>query len=299
MTSNNWGVSSNLVTDAEYPVINISDTYQSSTPWLGTNTFASQAYSTPITYNHLNEDIVGVIPYIFVANYGAPASLTNITQQQAATLFEIGTDTLNLLTGSQNDVNTNVYATGRDTGSGSRLIVLAETGVGVDTNIIQYEAQSYNSSTTPPTITAPLEFPASTVNGVPLPAGDGGFPSFSGLLTLLSAQSPGSVYITYLNQYDAATAKAAGAKELTYNGVALGTLGTYGAGTNNTGTSSQALSLGQYSFWSYVHVLYGTLTGPAHTFQQKLSTIYRNQDAPVLLGDVFVTRNSDGAPISY
>ena len=65
----------------------------------------------------------------------------------------------------------------------------------------------------------------------------------------------GGYYITGLAAPDAATAIAAGAHELTWNGVALGTAA---AGS----TASPALANGQYTYWSYILVDYlSTLSG--------------------------------------
>jgi hypothetical protein len=186
----------------------------------------------------------------------------------------------------------------------------------VQTEINQYEP-TVTTSTTSGTysyVASQTLYPAETVNGVHLPTGDGGYSSFSGLQAALGAytnsnggnlSSTASVdlpgyYVTALADSDAQTEFAAGAHELAWNGFYLGTLGTYGTGTNNTGSASYSLSEGQYTFWSYLQLEYQTsklsnsVNATAYAFEQALVNDLRHTDSPVLLKDMNVYRTQDG-----
>jgi hypothetical protein len=100
---------------------------------------------------------------------------------------------------------------------------------------------------------------------------------------------------------DAQTSSAGGAKEIAWNGVFLGTLGTYGnvGGVVNTpsgsGTASPALANGQYSLWSYIRIASkSTLAGDALATKNAIKTQLHDFDAQVLLKDVNVKRTTDG-----
>jgi hypothetical protein len=257
--------------------------------------------------------VVGVLPYRWVSNVDAPASITNITPSQAQELFKTGYIYLSQVTGVNADEGGVIYAIGRDIGSGLRTVTLSETGVGVQTTIKQYSPTVSKSGTTPYVSTQVL-YPAETVNGVALPTGDGGYSSFSGLLADLSAytntlgsgnnlQSYAAAlsgtagwYLTPLADADAKTAIAAGAHEVAWNGNYLGTIGS-------AGTASPALAEGQYTFWSYIQLQYlpsqlsTTVNPTAYAFEQALKTQLKLHDATVLVGDLNVSRSQDGGPL--
>lgn len=294
---------------AVIPNFTASDEFQASTPWEGTNSLTGSA----VTYQTLTSNVVGVLPYRWVSNADAPASITNITPPQAQELFKTGYIYLSQVTGSNADEGGVLYAIGRDIGSGLRTITLSETGVGVQTTIKQYEPTVSKSGTTP-YISTQVLYPAETVNGVALATGDGGYSSFSGLLAILSSytntlgggdnlQSYAAAlsgtagwYVTPLADGDAQTAFTAGAHEVAWNGNYLGTLGT-------AGTASPALAEGRYTFWSYIQLQYlssqlsTTVNPTAYAFEQALKTDLKNVDSTVLLKDLNVSRSQDGGPL--
>jgi len=57
--------------DAEIPNFTASDEFQASTPWLGTNGLVGHS----VTYQSLHSDVVGVLPYRWVSNVDAPATI--------------------------------------------------------------------------------------------------------------------------------------------------------------------------------------------------------------------------------
>jgi hypothetical protein len=159
-------------------------------------------------------------------------------------------------------------------------------------------------------VTSHVLYPSGRVIGVDYGDGNGGYPTFGPLLTALTATlnlpggNAGDIYFTVLSDADAQVAFAAGAKEVSWNGNKLGTLGTYGnsAGINTGfvgGTSSPALSNGQYELWGYVRLASRTtLAGVPLAVRNAISDRLKNFDSPVLLKDVNVQRSApDGGAI--
>jgi len=323
--------------DEEYPLFTASDEFQQSTPWFGTNTLTGAS----VTYNTLQSDIAGIIPYRFVASPDAPARLTNISVQQAYALWKTGYVWLSTLTGSTAansaypDDTEAVYALGRNPGSGLRTVLLSETGIGVETNVKQFEP-SVTATNGIYVATSQVIWPVDTVNGVVISTkGDSGYSSFSNLDPAISAHTIGTwdgvsasivggsslndpatgaasgIYITALADADALTAIGNGAHELSYNGFYVA--GSPGASLPAGGGASPALANGQYTFWSYIQLQYqpglatASLTVPntttaqqqaAYAFEQALYAKLKSTDAAVLLQFINVSRSSDGGPIT-
>jgi hypothetical protein len=168
------------------------------------------------------------------------------------------------------------------------------------------------------TVTAQALWPATSgptptdtrILGVATILGNGGFATFGNVLTALTSTlslaggNAGDIYITPLGDSDADSAIQGGAKEVSWNGVFLGALRTYGniGGVQNTptsvGSSTPTLSNGSYDLWGYVRLPYRSNIG---AFQKDvldaIAAQLRNFDAPVLLKDVNVQRFEDGGPI--
>jgi len=366
--------------ESHVPDFTFADEFQASTPWIGTNSLAKTAYATggatygsPQAYQTLTDDVVGILPLRVVASPGAP--FTNITPQLAQQVYEGGGIPLSQFTGNASDVNSTVYGLGRDVGSGARTLWLAETGVGTNTLVQDYQpavtvtnksvvkiipfagGSNYTSAPTvtlgapssgttatahanltggkvtsytidnpgsgyaaAPTITiaggggdgayGTVVIGGGTVTANPLYAnqdligihstnGNGGYSTFGAELTAIAANpsAAGGYFIAYVADADAQTALAAGAVEVAWNGVFLGTLGT-------SGTASPALANGQYSLWGYIRIAHLSnlvTTGSGASIQGKtekaISDQLRNYDAQVLLSDVNVQRLTDGGQI--
>ncbi len=166
------------------------------------------------------------------------------------------------------------------------------------------------------TVTSQTLWPASTTSpdtrvlGVSSPLGNGGFPTFGPLLTALTSTlglpggNPGDIYITVLGDSDADSAIRGGAKEVLWNGVSLGTLGTYGnvGGIANTpssvGSATPTLANGSYDLWGYVRLPYRDDIGTIQrSTLEAIAQQIQDFDAPVLLKDVNVQRFQDGGSI--
>jgi hypothetical protein len=244
------------------PKFTFSDAYQTSTP------FTSPALNPA-------DARAGVVTFTMLANAGAPAALTNVTAQQFKALFARGFQPLSLFTGAATDTQL-VLATGRNDGSGTRAIYLAETGYGVARPVNQFKVTG--STTT--TISEVTLWPAGDGTNRSLlwgndVAGNGGYFSGSTLRaefsktstnttikdeagTVISSGLPVTL-VSWVGTGDAA--RATGAKVLGYNGVSI---------VPSTGDLSAAdkakVTNGAYTAWSYEHLYYrGTLSADENT----------------------------------
>jgi hypothetical protein len=101
------------------------------------------------------------------------------------------------------------------------------------------------------------------------------------LLAITSTPPAGAFFVTYLNQSDGAEAVAAGAVELTYNGLPI---------------SNTAVDEGNYSFWSYEQVFTpATISGNAATVANWLEN---NWVSSTPLSGLNVTKSQDGGIIT-
>ena len=252
--------------------------------------------TTPFKSPQLVDTRVGVVPFKFCANNGAPASLTNLTPPLAQALFtnEFGLP-LSLFTGAHADETTLLFPLGRDADSGTRLAAMAENRVGTTTLLLQQAPMNaasqiigltYGGVVAAGPITSQALFPSGTINGINYAAGDTGYASGGQLANAMKAtgsQTAGGYYVTYLGLNDAASAITGGAHELSWNGV------TY---------SALAVQEGQYTFWSYEHLIYKTsYTGTPKTFADTVATNIINTDAIIsglALSSMHAQRANDG-----
>jgi hypothetical protein len=211
----------------------------------------------------------------------SPAPFNNVTPQLLQALFLNGSLPLALFTGNPTDETVNVYATGRDPGSGTRLTAFAETGIGVNSSIVQYLPTISSGS-----VASHVPWPAGTFNGIPFSTGNGGQTSGGNLVSSLTSTTSAinGYYVSYVSVNDAATAVASGAKELTYNGTAY---------------SLDRIRNGQYPFWSYQFVTYRSSIPTAEkTVADALASQIITTDSPVLLSSMRVGRTQDGGLIT-
>jgi hypothetical protein len=281
------------LSDASVPDVALSDVFQASSKFKA-GTFQGK------TYQALNQStttaglpagqIVGVVQFKFVASNSAPASLTNITSQNARDLFSTGKMALSMYTGNNADEGFTIYATGRDFDSGTRLTALAEIGLGPQATVKQYQPKKGGvlATTCCGTLDGPpfTIWPAGSVNGVPWKIGNGGYNSGGDLANgLANATNGNTCFITYLGLGDATTAIGNGAHELHFNGI------TY---------SQTAVQEGQYTFWGYEHLYYRDSTPSSiKTIADKLALQIFNTDAPAPhYNDMRVNRTIDGGTVT-
>lgn len=180
--------------------------------------------STAFTTNTLADEVsVAVIPFLFMKNDGAHASLTNVTPTQFQYLFgSRGNAPLSLFTGDASHASHTVYATGRNNESGTRITTVANCYYGLNLALSQNQAVDVNAD------------PVTLTN-----VGDGGYSSGGDVAKVLKATITGAKSIIgYVGTADGATAEAGGATKLKFNGVDY---------------SEQAVYNGQYTLWGYLH----------------------------------------------
>lgn len=241
---------------------------------------------------------VGVVPFAFVANAGAPAGMTNMTDQIMAALYSTATVPLRAFTGNPADTRP-VYAVGRDSGSGSRALVLAETRYGVFSGVTQFDGLTDQATGA----MTKLDY-----------KGNNGFTSNSGIRDLVyglgnavsvdgGAPSP-AIVLSYLTISDWTAATVTGkdfdpdgagplpvqnqkAKGLTYNGVAY---------------SQEAVKQGAYTLWGYQWLYQApTITANQLTFYNLFTAAIPNNlgtAAIPLFNMVAVRSGGDGGPVS-
>jgi hypothetical protein len=261
-----------------------------------------------VTYATLKDKVVAVLPITFAGSANFPKNL-NVTPQIAQTLFPGGSVPLSEFTGSSADENTGVIATGRNADGGTRLNVMAETNVGVNTTLSQYKpAISGGSNGLNATITGLALYPALPINGVNYGAGDGGESSDStlrnyltdtvsvGAVQQIDPTYTGGFLVTYIGLSDFNAVAGNGAVAINYNGV----------------PESQANIIeGAYTLWGYVHIAYKSTLGDGNTggpavkltfatqlVNQILGTPTANLNGNIAVSDLKVQRFGDGGPVS-
>lgn len=299
------------------PKFSFSDVYQSTSP-----------ITTPVL-NPVGSSAVGVVTFTMVANEGAPANWTNVTQQQYKALLQNGIQPLRLFTGNASDTKL-VFATGRNDGSGTRSAYLTEIGYGVANTVNQYVATSAGVSVNG-TISAITLVPqggngtgvlatsggasnASTLWGQDV-LGNGGYSSSSALRGHMGRTSAScDVYdgetqdalledadillLTWLSTADARNAATDGAKILGFNGVSVTPIsGGFSA------EDKAKITEGQYSAWSYQHLYHwGSLNTNEQTWRNNMVNTWLEPALTttangIPLGDMNCSRPDDGFPI--
>lgn len=250
---------------------------------------APRAYSLP----KLNGAQVGVIAFAPVINKGADASITNITINQFRRLVSNGEIPASMLTGNASS-NGTIYNIGRNDGSGTRVIHLAEIGHGqanlVKNHVITGNTTHINKPVIAPTTADTTTYPNYAVSNdyrSTSVLGNGGYTSGGTIAAWLRLQSSGNFnIISWLGSSDAGTASAfssstgiaADARILSYNGEKLDLVTRNTANTAWTRGLSAAdklkIALGKYSGWSFQNLFYvGTLSGAKKTVYDKLVSV--------------------------
>ena len=267
-----------LVTDAttaQPAQVAMTDQFQSSTP------FTTQANSVNAT---LVDIPVGIIAFEWVLSecQGGTPAFTNITPSLVQALFKNGAQPKSLFTNNPADEGFLVYPTGRDPFSGTRVIALAESGVGANSSISQFQITASGG-----TVTAFTPYATTTNNaalGVTL--GRGGETSGGTLATLMGniTNDTTGYAVTYMGTSDAATAVTNGAHRLTWNGVPY---------------SLDAVKNGLYTFWAYEHLCYRPdVATDIKTVADALANTIITDTAQIKLSEMRVLRAGDGTVVT-
>jgi hypothetical protein len=293
-----------------------------------------EASSDTTTTQPQNTKIVGIVPFVFVCNGTSDvtdlAGLSMDPQKFTYTWSSGASTTLSFFTGVNSDEAVTVFPLGRDVDSGTRATALAETGYGlngsgiVGTPVSQYypyansndasidQASGTFSSTTgvcgvdstATTIGDIDQVPAESIDGYPMPQGDGGYYSggnlAKGISTPFVSGTTGEVMMTYLGVSDAKTALTGThpATLMAYNGVTFLPYYTTQTAAQIAANASKIYE-GEYTFWGYEHENYKTsvataATGVANALTGGLDTLSSNG---VTSGSMKVSRSDDGQNI--
>jgi hypothetical protein len=176
---------------------------------------------------------VGVVPFMFVMGEGG-TGMVNMTDQIHNALWSQGSIPADMLGGP---AGTLILATGRNDGSGTRATILAETGYGAFTPVVQWNGTFTGTRT---------ESDARITTAFLFSPSNGGHGSNSGVRELLTRNSAGmtvngnaltALFCSYLTISDAEAATGSeGAIAMTYNGVPY---------------SVQNVTNGRYTLWGY------------------------------------------------
>jgi hypothetical protein len=244
-----------------------------------------------------------VVPFVFVANVGAPAGMTNMTDQLHESQWSTGQLPLSMYTGNPADTKL-VLNTGRNDGSGTRATILAETQYGPFRAVVQWGGPGTAANVAGSEGSGSVTFLQLLNNG--------GYSSNSFVRQNLARTSTNVtvgtdaagaggtagqdiVIVSYLTLSDAAVittitgGAGVGAKALTYNGVAY---------------SEAKVKNGEYTLWGYQQ-FYGAvdITVDETSFFNAFTAEVPNALSPLVTGikipDMNVTRNGgDGGPIT-
>ncbi|MCX6875805.1 MAG: hypothetical protein NTW21_18650 [Verrucomicrobia bacterium] len=301
--------SAGLATDTSH--IAFSDVSKAATPYSG--------YSLlPASPN------AGVIVFTMLTNEGS--TITNVTSQQFRALLTNGYQPLSLFTGNAGDT-TNVFATGRNDGSGTRTTYLAETGFGIANAVKQYVTNESTSTTlttiqlvpagglNAPALTGQSASNASTVWGQDV-AGNGGYNSGSTLRTDMGKTGASVTVldetgadafggpvradlVTWLSVSDAVSARGNGAAFCAYNGVKLDDIAA--SGSTMSAADKAKVTEGRYTAWGYERMYRRNdiTSGDALTVYDAIkAAIPANLgSAGIALTDMHVGRATDGGVI--
>lgn len=302
----NTGANNSNTTSAKGSIA-FSDTFQGASVFNGTA-------PDGVTYNTLTDAKVGVVVFTAVASKGFP--YTDINLNIFGDLYANGYTTLNEWSGNNADTNSKVWAMGRNPDSGTRVTTLADMKYGTQKLVVQMYPSAVGSGT----ITTIAKEPSSTVNGITVAIGNNGQASggtLCGFLTNVMSSTVGvpigfsrgsttNYAIAYAGVADAQGKYAGGAKPLTLNGYQGRCYDTNQALTVLDAGYTNTIN-GSYPFWGYEHVGYDAAYASANA-TNLVSTIVTtitglSSTSPILapniaLGDMKVTRTSDGGTIS-
>lgn len=239
---------------------------------------------------------VGVVPFVFIANVGAPAGLSNITDQLHDAQWSTGQLPLSMYTGDSSDTKL-VLNMGRNSSSGTRATILSETQYGPFRTVKQWGGPNNDT-----TVSGPEG--SGTVDALD-DRGNDGYNSNSHVRRNLARTSTNVtvdgnggqdvVIVSYLTLSDAAAittltgGPGVGARALTYNGVPY---------------SFENVTNGHYTLWGYQQFYRATdATSGEEDFYNAFAAAIPAQLDPLSTGiptsEMNVTRSGgDGGPIT-
>jgi hypothetical protein len=237
-----------------------------------------------------NDNVVGVIPFEWARNNGSPSTMSNMTSLLAQQILSAGALTMKCWTGNPSDENTLIYVIGRNYDSGTRCDTFSETGFGVGSPPNQSQVYIGPGNV----ITNLQPYQAETVDGISFPVGESGYSSgglVSGALNAAGSNSSTNTgnkgwIVGYLGVSDANN--TTNGATMTWNGVPY---------------SPAAVENGQYTDWSYEHLLYNNneTANQVTILNALVSQIQSSDPTPfggIALSSMTVGRTAEGQPVS-
>lgn len=297
-------LSSPVLDAAQTADVVFSDVFQSST------SFKSPALTPAVTGGTAPSGVVGVVPFVWVANNPgglvSSNSITNVNSQQANQLLAGGL-ALAQFTGVDSDNATLILPVGRNADSGTRFTTFAETGFNV-VGATAVQPQQYAVTQSGGVVSHIDLYPAETLFGVSYTAGQSGYGSGGNVATAMTAtgsndqtnvnNSNPAILLTYLGENDAKTVVTAtnAGHFLSYNGIVYGSVSGGVASYNRT-----LIDEGVYTLWGYEHVYYPSGNANA-AIANALAAQVKGTDAPISgekISNMNVSRGVEGGPIAY
>lgn len=297
-------------TSLQKGVVGCSDSFQSSSRFI-----ANRRIEDGRTYRSLTMQAVGVVPYSWIASKGFADIFPerNMTYFNAVQALREGYLTGNAFSGSLDQSGINIYTTGRNVDSGTRVIALANLNYGVTRAVTQWQCTTSNGL-----VRSMILHPAKNLNGIVTSEGGGG-ESSGGVVAnyMTNVITDGTVnntlpigitnyLIGYVSVADMTTARrTAGLTPLKYNGVEGRCHGTNGFTTLDAGYTN--IITGKYPYWGYEFVTFDNSSASANAkaFANNLVTTIRGFAstntiiAPnIKLSDMQVERTADGGIIN-
>jgi hypothetical protein len=275
-----------------------SDTFQASSIFSGTKAGDGKNYGTATDFK------VAAQGFVFAGSTNWPSSHgTNITIQQARSLYGGGSLPLSLITGVAADTNNTVYAIGRNIDSGTRVSALAETGIGTKGSIVQFFVASSSNI---------YQYPIDTNDGiVNATVGLDGYSSTGNLEAALTNVLASGQIDTSASKWNGVVPNvpSVGANYLVGY---LGAKSAFGYGNaivpftyNGVPCTTANIENGTYTFWGYEHILKSTryTNTTATTLVNALVSYIKGETDSQLgagnasLNNLQVLRSTDGAAI--
>jgi hypothetical protein len=287
--------------------VGCSDSFQASSRFQG-----SKKASDGRTYSGVTAQAVGVVPYSPVASKGFDTTFPerNMTLPNMYQILTAGTITGEKISGSTNQNNVKIFATGRNVDSGTRVIALANLKGGVSDALVQWKVTATNGAAT-----VMVKHPATTINGISTALGGSGESSggtVAGYMTnvitsttTVTGTSKGSLtnyMVGYVSVADIkAAGRTAGLVTLKFNGVE----GRCHDNTSHTTLDAGYTNIitGKYPWWGYEFVTYDNALASANAkaFANNFVSLIKSFDstnsviAPnIKLSDMKAARTVDG-----
>ena len=265
--------------------------------------------STSFLTPPLDDTPVGVVVFSWVVNDTSATGASvlarygfdNVTAQAARALYTTGQQPKALFTGNPADEAKSVFATGRDTGSGTRITMLAETKYGIFTPLSQFQITAASDAVTD------IQVWPTTGSGSDALPGNGGYSSGGTLTGLLASKSdttfnlknaagalvrtvPSAHLISCVGVGDAVTVVNGGGARLKYEGVSY-----------DSTADDDKVRYGHYTMWGYQHFLSGTIDGDQTAAKAALvNAIDANVGvAGVQISTMAAARGEDGGIVGF